>query len=222
MVRPHLTRDEFFKKAGLDPSIQTIALLPGSRRKEVLANLPAMLDAATRLALNRKLQFVVAVAPGIDPHWVETAMLECYVGWATVRPAVYATYDAVQHSELVVVASGTATLEAALRERPMVVVYRVSGLTWVIGKLLVKVPYYCMVNILAKKELVPELMQHEFNAANVAARVEYLLDHGEAREEMIAGLRALKPRLGSGGAIDRAADAMVGVLKASPARPNPD
>jgi lipid-A-disaccharide synthase len=213
MVRPHLTRQEFFAKVGLDPSVLTVALLPGSRQKEVIANLPAMLDAATRLTLKRKLQFVVAVAPTIDPHWLETTLLECYVGRATVRTAVHATYDAMQHSEIAVVASGTVTLEAALRERPMVVVYRVSALTWLVGKLLVNVPYYCMVNILAKKELVPELMQHDFNATNVAARVEYLLDHPEAREEMVRGLQALRPRLGRGGAIVRAADAMVDVLQ---------
>jgi lipid-A-disaccharide synthase len=219
MVRPHLTREEFFAKVGLDPAVQTIALLPGSRQKEVVANLPAMLDAATRLTCHRKLQFVVAVAPTIDPHWLETTMLECYVGRATVRIAVNATYDAMQHSDLAVVASGTATLEAAIRERPMVVVYRVSALTWVVGKLLVDVPYYSMVNILAKKELVPELMQHDFNAANVAERVEYLLDHPEARAEMIRGFQALKPRLGKGGAIERAADAVVGVLQPSLATP---
>ncbi|MGA3326881.1 MAG: lipid-A-disaccharide synthase [Terriglobia bacterium] len=219
MVRPHQTRQEFFAKVGLDASVPTVALLPGSRQKEVTANLPVMLDAATRLTLHRKLQFVIAVAPSIEPRWLETTLLECYVGRATVRTAVHATYDALQHSELAVVASGTATLEAALRERPMVVVYRVSALTWLVGKLLVNVPYYSMVNILAKKELVPELMQHDFNAANVAARVEYLLDHPEVREEMIRGFQALKPRLGRGGAIERAADAMVGVLQASQTTP---
>jgi lipid-A-disaccharide synthase len=99
----------------------------------------------------------------------------------------------------------------------MVVVYRVSGLTWLVGRLLVNVPYYSIVNILAKKELVPELMQHDFNAANVATRVEYLLDHPEAREEMVRGFQALKPQLGPGGAIERAADAVVGVLQASQA-----
>jgi lipid-A-disaccharide synthase len=81
----------------------------------------------------------------------------------------------------------------------------------------VKVPYYCIVNILANQELVPELMQRNFTAAQVVARVEYLLDHPEAREEMIRGLRALKPRLGQGGAIERAADAAVGILQSDPA-----
>ncbi len=215
MVRPHLTREEFFSKVGLDASLPTVALLPGSREKEVTKNLPVMLDAATRLTVDHKLQFVVAVAPSIDPVWLETTLLQFYVGRAVVRPAVHITYDALQHSEVAVVASGTATLEAALRERPMVVVYRVSPLTWFVGKLLVDVPYYSMVNILAKKEIVPELMQHDFNAANVASRVEYLLEHPEARQAMIEGFRALVPRLGPGGAIARAADAVVGVLQSS-------
>ena len=89
----------------------------------------------------------------------------------------------------------------------------VRGMALLVGKLMVNVPYYCMVNILAKKELVPELMQHDFNATNVAARVEYLLDHPEAREEMVRGFQALRLRLGRGGAIERAADAIVGVLQ---------
>src|SRR5208337_2193793 len=127
MVRPHLTREEFCAKVGLDASLPTIGLLPGSRQKEVTANLPVMLDAATRLTLNRKLQFVLAVAPTIDSGWLQTTLLEFYVGRATVRTAVHSTYDALQHSEVAVVASGTATLEAAIRERPMVVVYRVSA-----------------------------------------------------------------------------------------------
>ena len=215
MMRPRLSREEFLAQIGLDPSVLTIALLPGSRQKEFTANLPVMLDAAARLTLHRKLQFVVAAAPTIDAEWLKTALPARSVGGAAVRTVADATHDALQHSDVAVIASGTATLEAALVERPMVVVYRVSALTWLVGRLLVKVPYYCMVNILAKKELVPELMQEDFNAVNVAGRVEYLLDHPEAREEMIRGFKALKSRLGRGGAIERAADAIVGVLRSS-------
>lgn len=213
LVRPHLLREEFFAQVGLDPTVTTVALLPGSRQKEVASNLPVMLDAATRLTLNRRLQFVVAVAPSLDPHWLETLLAECYVGRATVRTAVNATYDALQHSDVAVVASGTATLEALLRERPMVVVYRVAPLTWLVGKFLVQVAFYSMVNILAGKQVVPELMQDDFTAPNVAGKVEYLLDHPEARDAMVKELRALKPRLGSGGAIERAADVVVSVLR---------
>jgi lipid-A-disaccharide synthase len=213
LVRPHLTREEFFSKTGLDPSTPTVALLPGSREKEVCNNLPRMLDAATRLSLTRRIQFVIAVAPSLPEGWMEKALAECYVGRATVRTAIQATYDALQHSEVAIVASGTATVEAALRERPMVVVYRVSALTWLLGKFLVDVPFYSMVNILAKKPLVPELIQSDFTAASLAARVEYLLDHPEARHEMVEEFRALKLRLGPGGAIERAADAVIGLLQ---------
>jgi len=217
VVRPTLTREEFFAKAELDPSVRTIALLPGSRQKEVIGNLPIMLDAAARLSATRKLQFVIPVAPTIDPDWLANTLKEYPSGRGTVRTAVHATYDALQYSEIAVVTSGTATLEAALCERPMISVYRVSALTWLVGKLLVKVPHFCIVNILAKRELVPELMQEDFTAANVAARVEYLLDQPEARAEMVRGFQALKARLGQSGAIERAADSMVEVLNSSQA-----
>lgn len=215
LVRPHLTREEFFAQVGLEPGMTTLALLPGSREKEVCANLPVMLDAATRLTVTRPLQFVVAVAPTLDPGWLEKSLLECYVGRGTVRTTTHSTYDALQHSDLAIVASGTATLEAALCERPMVVVYRVSPLTWLLGKFLVDVPFYSIVNILAKKKIAEELMQSDFTASKLASRVEYLLDHPEARNEMAREFRALKPRLGPGGAIDRAADAVIGVLRPS-------
>lgn len=213
LVRPHLTREQFFAKAGLEPDLTTVALLPGSRKSEVSYNLPTMLDAASRLALARPIQFVVAVAPTLDPLWLESTLVQCFVGRATVRAVTHATFDALQHSDVSVVASGTATLEAAMRERPMVVVYRVSTATWLIGKLLVDVPFYSMVNLLAGKAIVTELIQDDFNAQNLSSRIEYLLDHPAAREQMAKELRALKPRLGPGGAIERAADAIVGLLQ---------
>ena len=217
MVRPPLPREEFFAKVNMDASLPTVALLPGSRQKEVAANLPVMLEAAERLARNRPIQFVVAVAPTIDASWLESTLLERYAGRVTVCAALDATSDAMQHANAAVIASGTATLEAALRNCPMVVVYRVSALTWLVGKLLVKVPYYSMINILARKELVPELMQNNFTAAEVAAKVEYLLDYPDAKEEMIRGFNSVRQRLGSGGAIEHAADAIMGVLQVSAA-----
>ena len=216
-VRPSLTREEFFCQARLDPAVRTVALLPGSRQKEVSVNLPIILDAARRLSLNRKLQFVIPVAPTIQQDWLFSIMPQASSSELKIHTLMHATYDALLYSDVAVVTSGTATLEAAICERPMVMVYRVSGFTWLVGKLLVKVPHFCIVNILAKRELVPELMQQDFTAANVAARVEYLLDHPEAREEMIRGFQVLKLRLGQGGAIERAADAVVEVLQSSQA-----
>jgi lipid-A-disaccharide synthase len=214
LARSQLTREEFFAGAGLDPATPTVALLPGSRQKEVAFNLPPMLDAATRMALTRNIQFVVGIAPTLDPSWVESTLLECYVGRALVRAVKQSTHDVLQHCEVAVVASGTATIEATLRERPMVVVYRVSPLTWQIGKYLVNVPFYSMVNLLAGKAVVPELIQNDFSARNLASQLEYLLDHPEARQGMVENLRSLKARLGPGGAIPRAAEAVMGVLQA--------
>jgi len=210
LVRPRMTRDQFFSEVGLDPGTAIVALLPGSREKEVSSILPTMLEAAQRLSLIHKVQFVVAVAPTLDARWLEKALLERYAGRATVRTATHATYDALEHCDVAIVASGTATLEAALRGRPMVVVYRVSTLTWLLGRVLINVPFYCMVNILAGRAVVPELIQRDFTAAKVAAQVEYLLDHPQARKEMAQELLALKSRLGPGGAIGQAADAVAG------------
>lgn len=218
LVRPNLTREEFFARLGLDPAKTTVALLPGSRAKEVSQILPTMLKAACRISRNRGTQFVVAVAPTLEAGWVEKTLLEPYAGRLTIRVATHATYDALRHSDVAIVASGTATLEAALCERPMVVVYRVSRLTYRIGRLLVKVPFYSMVNILAGKQVVPELIQSDFTPARVAGQVEYLLDHSQAREEMAANLRALKARLGPGGAVGRAAKAVAEALKSAGAQ----
>jgi len=216
LVRPQRPRGEFFTEAGLDPETPTVALLPGSREKEVEYNLHTMLDAASRLALTRKIQFIVAVAPWLDPEWLESHIHHGYVGRATLRTVTGATHEALRHSDAAVIASGTATVEAALCELPMVVVYRVSPLTWWLGRMMVDVPFYSMVNLLAGKPVVKELIQHDFTAAKVAAQVEYLLDHPEAREEMRKEFGALKPRLGPGGAIQKAADAVLRELQ--PAR----
>lgn len=210
LVRPRQSRQEFFATAGLDPGVATVALLPGSREKEIEYNLHTMLDAASRLALTRKVQFVVAVAPLLDPEWLEARIQRGYVGRSTLRTVSNSTHNALRHSDAAVIASGTATVEAALCETPMVVVYRVATLTWWLGRMMVNVPFYSMVNLLAGKAVVKELIQHDFTAVKVAAEIAQLLDHPDAREKMRRELRGIKPRLGSGGAIQKAAD---GVLR---------
>jgi len=213
LVKPRQSRQEFFAAAGLDPGIPTVTLLPGSREKEVELNLHTMLDAASRMALGRKVQFVVAVAPLLDPEWLEARIHRGYVGRATLRTVTHSTHDALRHSDAAVIASGTATVEAALCETPMVVVYRVAPLTWLLGRFMVHVPFYSMVNLLAGKPVVKELIQHDFTAEKVAGQVEYLLDHPEALEAMRREFRAIKPRLGPGGAIQKAADAVMRELE---------
>src|SRR5205823_8611346 len=124
---------------------------------------------------------------------------------STIRTVKGATYEALRHADVAVVASGTATVEAALLECPMVVVYRVAPLTAVFARFMVSVPHYSMVNLLAGKSVVPELIQSDFTAERVSAEVGSLLDRPEAREAMTHELRALKSCLGSRGGIERAA-----------------
>jgi len=177
-----------------------------------------MLEAATQLVRARRVQFVIAVAPTIDRLRIERELREDYAARAkraTIRTIAGATYGALRHSDVAVVASGTATVEAALLERPMVVVYRVAPLTGFLARFMVSVPHYSMVNLLAGKAVVPELIQGDFTADKVAEQVGYLLDHAEARETMKADLRTLKSHLGPGGAIERAADAVVRMIEPS-------
>jgi lipid-A-disaccharide synthase len=211
LARALMTRQEFFAKAGLDPAVTTVALLPGSREKEVQLNLPPLVEAAANLAGRRKIQFVLPVAATLERDWMAALIKRQQSGAAAIQTIAGLTHDVLEHADVAVVASGTATVEAALHARPMVVVYRVSPFTWTVGKLMVNVPHYSMVNLLAGKALVKELMQSDFTGQNVAAEVEYLLDHPEARATMAEGLHAVSARLGLGGAINRAAEAISNV-----------
>ena len=216
--RTRLSRAAFFLNAGLDPTTSTVALLPGSREIEVAYNLPTMLDAAHRLTSRRAgkgIQFVLALAPAPDAERLETKMLAEYAGKVTVRALTHSTYDTLEHSDVAVVASGTATVEAALLQCPMIVVYRVAPFTAFFARFMIDVRFYSMVNLLAGKLVVKELIQSDFTAQAVADEVERLLDHPEERRKMVEELAAIGSHLGGRGAIRRAADAIVKFLRAT-------
>jgi lipid-A-disaccharide synthase len=176
-----------------------------------------MLQAAERLAHSRPIQFVLASAPTIDPAWMESLIARGYKGAAPLRALGNSTHEALQYSVAAVVASGTATIEAALRECPMVVVYRVSAFTAMCARIMIDVPFYSMVNLLAGHAAVPELIQSNFTAARLADALERLLDDAGARNKMVVQLRKVRERLGKGGAMDRAADAIVRHLEGAKA-----
>lgn len=217
MTAPGHTREEFFSGADLDPNVTTVALLPGSRKTEVTFNAPAMLGAADRVAQSRPIQFVVASAPTIDSAWLRSLVSRSYESKAPLRVLGNSTHEALQYSDATVVASGTATIEAALRECPMIVVYRVSAFTAMCARVMIDVPFYSMVNLLAGHGAVPELIQGDFTPARLADALKRLLDDAEARDKMVADLRIVKRRLGKGGAIGRAADAIVHHLEGTKA-----
>lgn len=200
-VKPPLDRSAVAARLGLAAERPVIALLPGSRNKEVGFNLPPMLDAVKILRERRPdLQFVLAAAP----HLRTGAFREAGAAGVTVMEGV--TRDLLSAARVAIVASGTATVETALTLTPMVVVYRLSALTYALGKPLVSVSNYAMVNLIAGRVVVPELIQNDFTPARVTEETLRVLDEGSPRAEMLRNLEEVREKLGKGGATLHAAD----------------
>ena len=200
-VKPPTDRAAIAKHLGLDGDRPVIALLPGSRNKEVAFNLPPMLGAVKLLRAQRPgLQFVLAAAPHLRVNVFQEAEA---LGIQTFEGM---TRDVLSAARVAIVASGTATVETALTLTPMVVVYRLSGLTYALGKPFVRVANYAMVNLIAGRVVVKELIQSDFTPASVAEETLKVLDDGEPRTEMLKNLEEVRGKLGKGGATARAAD----------------
>jgi lipid-A-disaccharide synthase len=187
LAPPQIPREVFAREHGLHIAKQWIALLPGSRKKEVLLNLPVMLEAAGKLG--SEYQYLVPVASTLSDEWMKDQ-----IGSASVY-LVSDARAALLHARASVVASGTATVEAALIGNPFIVVYRVSGLSYAIGKRLVKVNNFGMVNLIAGSEIVPELIQANFTAENVVEQLQKVIPDGGRRAEMIRDLAGLQSKL---------------------------
>lgn len=187
LAPPQIPKEVFAQEHGLDPAKHWIALLPGSRKKEVLLNLPVMLEAATKLG--GEYEYLVPVASTLSHEWMKEQ-----IGSARLH-LVFDARIALVHARASVVASGTATVEAALIGNPFVVVYRVSGLSYTIGKRLVKVKNFGMVNLIAGREIVPELIQTSFTAEHVVEELRKLIPDGPRRNEMIRELEAVQSKL---------------------------
>jgi lipid-A-disaccharide synthase len=212
VVRASMSRTEFAARNGLDAGRPIVTLLPGSRRSEIERHYPLIIDACERLSREARtrgsIQFVLATAPALGR--------ELFAPYE--RPGVSvtrvegATYDALAAADCAIVASGTATVESALLGTPMVVVYRVSPTSAFVLKRMVRSPFIAMVNLIAGRRVVPELIQDQFTSAAVEEEVRKLLESPAARDEMKAGLAEVRTKLGPGGAIERAADIFAGML----------
>ena len=213
-VAPQLSRDQFFGNFRLNPELPTVALLPGSREIELDYLMPTLLEAVRQLSTRQGLQFVLAAASTLDPARIEERLQNHPGLRRALRVVTGATYDALAYSTVAVVASGTATIEAALLGRPMVVVYRVSPLTAFFARRMVDVPFFSMVNLLARKKVVEELIQDDLTAPRLAAAVAALLDHPELQSKMKEDLGEVKSRLGAPGAIERVAEIVLQMLQA--------
>jgi lipid-A-disaccharide synthase len=207
-------RGAFLTSQGLQPDAPTIALLPGSRPNELHAILPGLMAATTRIrARVPRAQFVLARAPRLTDALLDPAIrmrTECKLPLAIVEGRAD---DVLASSDVVLTASGTATVQTALHERPMVIVYRLSPLTYTIGRPFVKIDTFGMVNLVSGKRIVPELIQDGFTPDTVAAAVVTLLLDQTARDTMIGEIRAVKKKLGGPGASRRAAEAIVRVAR---------
>jgi len=203
---PAISREAYAAANQLDPAKPWITLMPGSRRKEVRMNLPTILEAADRL--QRRYEFLLPVARTLDAAFLKeliakrTADTQQSASLAASIRLVPDALPGLHHSGAGIIASGTATVEAAIMGTPFVMVYRVSPLTYALGKPRVKVPYFAMVNLIAGEEVVPELVQQKFTAENIVSELNKIIPDGELRTRMIERLEAVKGRLkqASGGA----------------------
>ena len=229
---PAVSREDFAAANSLDPAKTWIGLLPGRRAKEIRDILPELLRAARML--QGSFEFLIPLAPTLNgPQREEVRQIVAAHGAGlTVRliddigaeGAVGTTRGgaraALFHSRAAIVASGTATIEAALIGNPFVVVYRVSPLTFAIARRVVKVPFVAMANLIAGKQVVPELLQDDFTAENIVQQIKPLLPDGPARQSMmeelarVRGLLSKKPVAGTeSGAIDRVAAITLEVMR---------
>ena len=210
LVRVHQPRAALLREHGLDPTAPTVGLLPGSRSNELRRIVPVI---AASMSLIRarvpSVQFIVAAVPNLPDALFASLKLNAPL----VRGR---TDDVLAASDVVITASGTATVQAALHERPMVVVYRLSPLTYRIGKPFVRVDTYAMANLVAGKRIVPELIQNDFTSERVADECVRLLTDEELRQRTRGELRRVRERLGGAGASGRAAEAVLAVARSTP------
>jgi lipid-A-disaccharide synthase len=215
MVRPSLTRQEFFGKHHLPADRPLLALLPGSRLGEARRHLPHLLDAVDGIQRSQPVSFALGLpASGFWRADVRDSQLfRERLGRWSIQVIEGETWDLLAHADLALAASGTVTIEAALLGTPMVTFYRVAGLSWAVGKPWVRVPFFSMVNLVAGRAVVPELMQNEMKGERLAAEALRLLGDRAARDEMRRDLMEVAARLsGPQDPLDRAASIVMEVL----------
>ncbi|OQX19097.1 MAG: lipid-A-disaccharide synthase [Desulfobulbaceae bacterium A2] len=206
-VATTMDRVAFCRRHGIDPAHRLVALLPGSRRGEIGRLLPIFLESARRLAkeLAEPCTFLLARAPTVTPALLEAAGASPDGTGVDLRIVAEDRYDLMAASDAALAASGTVTLELAILDVPMVVTYRVSPHSYWLGRLLVRVPYFSLVNLVARRMVVPELLQHECSPDNIVRHLLPLLKDPALRADTLAGLAEVRRLLGGGGASERAA-----------------
>ena len=216
IVKPTLSKEEACRKFGLDPRRRTIGLLPGSRIHEVERLLPPLLASAHLLQKEiPDLQFVIPLAPGFTEASLSPWMINSPVAVKLIESW---TYDVMNISELLILASGTATLEGAILGRPMIIIYKVSLLSSWVGRAMIRVDHIGLVNLVAGKRIVPELIQKDVNPKRIAEEALRILKDSAFQQKMVESIVEVRQRLGNPGAVQRAARIVMSMLQTGEAQ----
>jgi lipid-A-disaccharide synthase len=209
------SRATFLTARGLEADAPTVALLPGSRPNELRAILPDLVAAARLIRESvPNAQFMLARAPHLSDALLAPAVQAAGAGSLPLAIVEGRADDVLESADVVLTASGTATIQTALHERPMVIVYRLSPLTYALGRPFVKIDTFGMVNLVAGRRIVPELIQDGFTPESAAREVVRLLHDASHREQMTEAVREVKRKLGGPGASRRAAEAVLRMVRA--------
>jgi lipid-A-disaccharide synthase len=211
IVKPTLPREVAFQKFGLDPKRRTIGLLPGSRTHEIERLLPPLLATAHLLQQEvPDLQFIIPLAPGIPKPILISQMKNRSI---PVKVVEGFTYDVMNLSELLIIASGTATLEGAILGKPMIIIYKVSLPSYWIGRALIRVDHIGLVNLVAEKEIAPELIQKDVTPRRIADEAFRILRDPILSRKMTESMGEVREKLGEPGAAQRAAHIVTSLLR---------
>jgi lipid-A-disaccharide synthase len=214
-VRSTKPKEEFCTAYNLDPRKPIVAMLPGSRRKEVRFILPPLCEVSAMIREKKPdTQFVLPVAAGLDVRMLEDVIQD--------RPIVIVkndTYNAIRYSRAAIVASGTATLETALLGTPEVIVYRISPGSWLVGKMFINVRFYGIVNIILGEEIVPELFQDRMTPEQVTTTTLRLMDDVWVQSRIRGNYEKLRRQLGAGNVAERVVDAVAKLIQVNSSQP---
>ncbi|MBI4726267.1 lipid-A-disaccharide synthase [candidate division TA06 bacterium] len=210
-VKTGQSREQFHQKNGLNLQHHLVGLLPGSRKQEIELILPVMLQTSQMLKeKDPGLQFALGLAHDVDRERIESLINAASLEVTLIKGSAY---DLMAYSRLLLVASGTATLEAGISGTPMIIIYKTSPLTYFIGRRLIKVPYIGLVNLVAGKKVIPEFLQHEARPGAIYLMAQVLLAEGRPRQAVMAELANIPQILGAPGAAKRAAAEIYDSLK---------
>lgn len=214
IVQPQVSRDEALQEFGLDPAVKTVGLLPGSRMSEINYLLDDMVGAARILQKELgQCQFLLPIADSIDPELIRQRLGDNSLG---IKMVTGRNYDVMNCSDLLIMASGSSTLEAGLFTVPMVIIYRIHPLTYFLAKFITNITHFGLINIVAEEEVVPELLNEQVTPERIAAEALKVLKDPEQARAVRGRLQKVRASLGEPGVVKRIARSMANSMNLSP------